>query len=138
VYVAGKLVGRGSYRSDALGAGRYLVRASLGALPGCASADTTAAVDLAPGARRTVSLQPVACGRLLLEFTAANAAHYTLVPVPARGPAREGVLPLAQPLVLPDGTYRLTVQASACATFEDTLPVVAGRVRRAAGRLICE
>lgn len=138
VYVAGALVGRGTYRSDALAAGRYLVRATLGGLPGCASADTSAAVDLTPGARRTVTLQPVACGRLLLEFVGANVAHYTIVPVPARGVSHEGVLPLAQPLVLPDGKYFLTVQASACATFEDTVPVVAGRTRREAGRLFCQ
>ena len=138
VYVGGTLVGRGTYRSTPLAPGHYVVRATLGGLPGCASADTTATVDLPANGRRSVSLQPVACGRLLLEFAATNSPHYTLVPVHGGAP-REGVLPLSQPLVLPDGTYRLTVEASACAPYtDDALPVVAGKTRREAHTLICQ
>lgn len=137
IYLDDELVGHGSFHSAPISAGHYVVRATLGGLPGCASADASAAVDIGAGARRSVSLQPVACGRLLLEFAASNTPHYRLEPI-GGGPAHEGILPLPQGLVLPDGSYRLTVQAGACADFHaDIVPVVAGRTRREAGALIC-
>ena len=61
----------------------------------------------------------------------------TLVPVRGGAP-HEGVLPLAEPLVLRDGRYLLTVEASACASLNDTVPVVAGKTRREAYRMICQ
>ncbi len=137
VYVAGALVGRGTYRSAPLPAGRYSVRASLGGLPGCASSDTAAVADLPARGRRTLTLTPVACGRLLLDVSATNAPHYTLEPVNGGAPT-EGVLPLGRALVLPDGRYRLTVQARACAQYVDTIPVVAGTTRRESHALICQ
>lgn len=138
VYFNGALVSRGPWRNGSVPAGRHTVRASLGGLPGCASADTSVTVDITSNARRAVALEPVACGRLVLEFTAPTAPHYTLVPLRG-GPTREGTLPLAQPLVLPDGTYRLTVEASACAPYTDErLPVVAGKTRREPHTLICQ
>ena len=138
VYLDGEFIARGSWRSGPLALGRYTVRASLGGLPGCASADTATMVDVMPNVRRAVTLEPVPCGRLQLDFTATTPPHYTLVPLRG-GPTREGMLPLAQPLVLPDGIYRLTVEASACATYRDeSLPVVAGKTRREPHTLICQ
>ncbi len=138
VYFDDELVSRGTWRSGQLPIGRHTVRATVGGLPGCASADTTADVDIGANARRNVTLEPVACGRLVLDFVAATAPHYRLVPLRG-GPTREGVLPIVAPLVLPDGIYRLTVEASACAPYEDAqLPVVAGKTRREARTLICQ
>ena len=138
IYVNDEPVGRGTWRSGQLPVGRYNVRASLGGLPGCPSAETNVEVDVTASARRTVTLEPLACGRLVLEFAATSAPHYRLVPVRG-GPTREGVLPVGTPIVLPDGLYRLTVEASACAPYEDAqLPVVAGKTRRESRTLICQ
>ncbi len=139
VYFDGEPVAHGPWRSAPIPAGRYTVRASVGGLPGCPSADTAATVEVTANAHRTVALEPIACGRLMLDFTATTAPHYTLVPLRG-GPTREGILPLSQPLVLPDGTYSLTVEASACAPYTDVrVPVVAGETRREPHHtLICQ
>ena len=138
VYLDGDLVSHGPWRRATVPVGRHIVRASLGVLPGCSSADTAVAIDVAPGSARVISLDPVPCGRLMLEFSAPAAPHYTLSPLQG-GPAREGMLPLAQPLVLPDGKYKLVVEARACARYEDTIPVVAGTIRREPRRrMLCE
>ncbi|HEY0780396.1 MAG TPA: hypothetical protein VGD56_20740, partial [Gemmatirosa sp.] len=139
VFLDGDPVGRGPWRSGTVSPGRYTIRASLGGLPGCSSADTVVTVDVAPGARRAVTLEPIPCGRLMLEFAATSTPHYTLVRA-GGGATRQGVLPLSEPLILPDGTYRLTVEASACASYsDDRLPVVAGTTRREPlHKLLCQ
>ncbi len=53
------------------------------------------------------------------------------------GPAIEGLLPLAQPLFLPEGNYALTIEATQCAGYTATVPVVASRARTERARLIC-
>ncbi|GJG88545.1 hypothetical protein tb265_37260 [Gemmatimonadetes bacterium T265] len=138
VYFDGDLVSRGPWRNASVPVGAYTVRASLGGLPGCASADTSVTVDVTPNSRHSIALDPVPCGQLMLEFTASTPPHYSLIPLRG-GPTREGLLPLSQPLVLPDGTYRLTIEAAACAQYSDEhLPVVAGKTRRETGRLLCQ
>lgn len=137
IYVDGDAVARGPWRSNIVAAGRHIIRATVGGLPGCSSADTSVTVDVTPNSRHAVALEPVACGRLILDFRARTAPHYTLVPLHG-GSGREGLLPLAQPLVLPDGIYRLTVEASACLPYTDpNLPVVAGKTRRELHSLEC-
>ncbi len=135
VYVDGARVARGSWRRNAVRVGRHVVRASVASLPGCVSADTSVVVDLNAGADRTVYLDPIACGRLSFDVEP-TPAQYRLVPARG-GPAIEGFLPLAQPLFLPEGDYSLTIEATQCAGYSASVPVVAGRARTERARLIC-
>jgi len=136
VYVDGTPVGRGPVQRETLPVGRHVIRATVASLPGCPSADTNVVVDLTPGARRTVRLDPVACGRLEFDVVP-TPAQFRLVPTRG-GPVREGILPLGEPLLLPDGEYALTIESRECAPYEDTrVPVVAGRTRTERARLLC-
>lgn len=135
VYVDGARVARGPWERDGVRPGRHTVRATVTSLPGCASADTSVAVDLVPGVRQFVRLDPVACGELSFDVMP-TAAHYRLEPARG-GPPREGVLPLAGPLFLPDGNYALTIDAAQCTPYTATVPVVAGRTRTERAHLIC-
>ena len=135
MYVDGARVARGSWRRDAVRAGRHEVRAAVSSLPGCASADTSVVVDVDAGATRTVYLDPVPCGRLTFDVEP-TPAQYRLVPARG-GPALQGALPRAEPLFLPEGDYALTIEATQCAAYTAGVPVVAGRARTERARLIC-
>jgi hypothetical protein len=134
VYVDGARVGRGSVQ-DAVRPGRHVVRAAVASLPGCPSADTSMVVDLTSGGGQTVYLDPVACGRLTFDVVP-TPAEYRLVPSRG-GPAVQGLLPLGEPLFLPEGDYALTIEATQCAAYTASVPVVAGRARTERARLIC-
>jgi len=135
VYVDGERVARGSWRGDRVRPGRHEVRAVVASLPGCASADTSVVVDLRAGGPETVNLDPVGCGRLTFDVQP-TPAEYRLVPARG-GPALEGQLPIAEPLFLPDGDYELRIEATQCAAYTATVPVLAGRARTERARLIC-
>jgi hypothetical protein len=135
VFMDGARVARGSWRRDAVRAGQHVIRASVASLPGCASADTSVVVDLAAGQNQTVYLDPIACGRLAFDVVP-TPAQYRLVPVRG-GAVLQGVLPLAEPLFLPEGDYALTIEATQCAAYNASVPVVAGRARTERARLIC-
>jgi hypothetical protein len=135
VFVDGVPVARGPSQLDAVRPGRHVVRAMVASLPGCPSSDTTVAVDLSPGVRQFVRLDPVACGELGLEFVP-SAARYRLEPARG-GPPLQGVLPLGKPLFLPEGNYALTIEATQCTPYAATVQVVAGRTRTERAPLIC-
>jgi hypothetical protein len=135
IYVDGVRAGQGAVRRNDLRPGPHQVRAIVPALPGCPSADTTVVVQLAPGARQQLQLDPVACGFLQLDVEPA-AARYTVTPK-GGGLAREGSLPLASPLYLPADDYVLTIDAAQCTTFSSTVPVLARATRSERVRLIC-
>jgi hypothetical protein len=128
------------WRWDSLNPGPHVVSARLPtALPGCPTADGRQTFSLKPGEQRTVRLRDLAlCGELSLRVQPAQ-ARYTLQPVRG-GPAREGSLPLPEPLVLPAGTYSLKLNAPLCSEYrQDTLTVPAGGPRRVLStRLICD
>ena len=117
--------------------GRHVIIAQVPSISGCPTADTTAIVDVAAGTQRTVRLRATPCGRLTLDVEPSR-ARYTLAPRDG-GAQRQGSLPLVRPLVLPEGEYRLTVEAPYCAPFSDDVRLTAGgAVQRSERiRLIC-
>ncbi len=133
--INGRSVGSGSWSSDTLDAGRYVVTALLPDQPGCPTRGDTARVVLRDTGLTTVSLQPRACGFLRIDAQPGNARYAVL----ADGGARqaEGALPLSRSLTLPAGTYQLRISAPNCADFTGDLTIRAGTTRRERIRLIC-
>jgi hypothetical protein len=129
---------RGASWSDTLQPGRYEVRAAVPPSGGCEAADTVLTVDLAANQQRAVRITPPVCGTLTLLVTP-TPARFALVPI-AGGVPREGTLPLSEPLVLAEGTYRLTVAAPRCATYTDEqLTISAARgARQERVTLLCD
>lgn len=136
----GASVGRGGWISDSVTPGTHTVRAVLAAaLPGCPTAAQELQVALLPGERKVVRLQPVGCGRLQFGEVNPLPARFTIRALNGRY-ERSGVLPLAVPLVLPEGAYALRVGGAAgCAEFEDRVTVAGnGAIQRVPRiRLLC-
>ena len=131
----------GTWASDSLPPGRHVVRAVVSAIPGCPTATVSEAVEVAAGRRRAVRLEPLGCGRVTFDVRP-TPARFVLTPVGARVRAvergREGMLPLAEPLLLPAGEYRLQISARACAEYDERLRVEAGEgIQRERIPLIC-
>ena len=101
---------------DSLPAGRHQLRGALPSLPGCPTASDNRTIELAPGEQRSVRLRLLPCGELSLDVSP-TPASFTLTP--PRGSARRYQLPLDAPLVLPEGVYRVRVEARTCAPFEN-------------------
>jgi serine/threonine-protein kinase len=133
--VNGRSVGSGSWTTDTLAAGRYVVTALLPNQPGCPSRGDTARVVVRDTGLTTIALHPKPCGFLRIEAQPANARFAVL----ADGGARqaEGALPLTRSLTIPVGTYQLRISAPNCADFTGDLTIRAGTTRRERIRLIC-
>jgi serine/threonine-protein kinase len=115
----------GRWESDSLQPGRHVVRALVPAIVGCPTASVSQALVLTAGERRIARLQPIGCGRVALDVRP-TPARFTLTAVGGRERAREGTLPLDEPLLLPAGEYRLQISARACAPYDERLRVEAG------------
>jgi serine/threonine-protein kinase len=125
--------GTGPLRIDSLAPGDYVVTATVPSVEGCASARQQKSVRLRPGARpTTVSIMPQPCGTVTfeprLDATARNTPGDLSYRIFASDGAvvRQGTLPLAEPLVLPVGTYRFSALKPRCSPYDETLQVVAG------------
>jgi hypothetical protein len=135
ILVDGREVGRGpTWRSATVPPGRHVVAARLDPMAGCSSTTDSVVITLADSGLRSVRLAPRACGRIDLEITPA-AARWTLS-LDGHAP-RTGTSLVAQPLVVPEGRWRLQVQAPGCATFDDFVPVSAGETVKQPVRLLC-
>jgi len=135
VTVDGQLVGIGSWRSDTVLVGRHEVKASLPSVGDCASASETQIVNVTRGDRVPVRLSPQPCGFLSLNVRPLPATFR--LTTESGHVAAEGSLPLGKPIVLPEGNYRLTVEARACAPFIDTVRVQRGDTHTQPIKLIC-
>jgi hypothetical protein len=116
-----------------------VVRGLLPSLEGCPTALEVRTVELQAGQVAQLPLRLAPCGELQLDVRPAVRARYTLTA--ARGPVqRSGTIPLTEPLVLPQGLYRLVVQANLCTEYRDdsVRVVAAGGVERRVLTLICE
>jgi hypothetical protein len=80
-------------------------------------------VNLARGDHRKLQLRPTPCGSIALDDVRPLPAHYTLSRegggFHADGPVS------ATSLVVPEGAYRLIVEARDCAKYDDSLHVQA-------------
>jgi tRNA A-37 threonylcarbamoyl transferase component Bud32 len=131
----GAVVGRGTMKLDTLSPGTYMVRASLPSSEGCSTSDTTATVMLAPRDVREISLNLRACGTLTI-IPLPSPARYTLQPV-GGGAAKMGTLAGTSSVLLPEGRYRLTVSAPACANYEGEVTVSAAGTETKRVLLLC-
>jgi hypothetical protein len=117
------------------------------ASPDCKTARIDTTVSVRPTQRRTYTLTPRACGTLQINASAQSARtgkpvegsiHYTVQS--GETMAREGDLPLANPIVLPVGAYHLTVRVinSACTAYEEDLKIEAGKATVRSMRPFCQ
>ncbi len=137
VIVNGVPVGQGEWRTDTLPAGMYTVVAALPRRTGCPSTRDSARVALGGTGSETVNLEPRGCGTLALDVTTRGATYE--VTSHRDDVRRTGELPLSRPIVLPAGSYRLTVEAPWCAPYSSEVRIVANRAAaRERLRLICE
>ncbi|MGH7664586.1 MAG: protein kinase domain-containing protein [Gemmatimonadaceae bacterium] len=116
VTVNGAAVDAGSWSSDSLPPGEYTVVASVDAIGGCPSARRRAVRTLGDTGSVRVDMNPRGCGRLEVTSVTRD-ARYRLMPLSSDVDQREGALPLREPLVLPEGVYRLRVTAPYCAEY---------------------
>ncbi|MFL5561276.1 MAG: serine/threonine-protein kinase [Gemmatimonadaceae bacterium] len=137
VTINGVNIGSGPFTLDTLGSGTYQVAATVAGARGCSSLRDEATAMLVGTAVDTVTLNPRNCGTLELNITP-DGASYTLQPL-GNERARTGTLPLKEPLLLPAGAYRITVEHKFCAQYTNQrLRITAGRVTSERARLICD
>jgi hypothetical protein len=95
---------------------------------------------LRPGKLTTIALEPKTCGFVTFETDPAR-TQYSLVSLGDGHLRREGATPLASPIVVPPGAYRLTIQERQCSQFTvDSLGVAAEQtthVQKTRIRLVC-
>ncbi|MDF1504689.1 hypothetical protein, partial [Roseisolibacter sp. H3M3-2] len=118
VSLDGRAVSKGEWSSDSLSPGRHVIRGLLPSLEGCPTAQDVRTIQLDSGESERLSLRLAPCGELQFDMRPAVRARYTLTAT--RGQVqRAGAIPLTEPLVLPQGVYRLVVQASLCQEYRD-------------------
>ncbi|MGQ0539951.1 MAG: serine/threonine-protein kinase [Gemmatimonadaceae bacterium] len=137
----GASISSGRWQTDTMRPGEYELAASVRTLGGCETASVRRRVSLRAGQARDMSLTPRACGALEIDGRGRR-AQFALEATDGNV-RREGTLPLANPLVLPVGSYRLTVSklpeaAEYCTDYkEDALEIKAEQTRRVTFALIC-
>lgn len=128
---------------DSLQPGQYSVSATLAAPPGCPTSTDRATVQVRSGRTTAVTLEPRPCGQLFV--AAAGYKNERLQPgriyLQLRGAdgtiVREDTLPLEKPLVVPIGTYTLTLTQRLCFPYSEQITVEQGQLVRVQGRLLC-
>jgi serine/threonine-protein kinase len=144
IWVNGQVVARGgSWTSDTLSAGSYTVVALLPlAADGCPSAREQQRVRLASTTRRrlvrSVSLAPRPCGTV--EIRARTPEQVTATYEVSDGSTARpltGQLPLARPLTLPVGSWRLVVKARQCAEYTEDFQVNEQSTKRIFAPMFC-
>jgi serine/threonine-protein kinase len=128
-------VASGSWRSDTLPPGRYVVAATVSSMPGCATAEEMETVTLPDSGTRSVRLSPAPCGALKLDIRTPG-AEYTVRTASGREAAR-GKAPAYLPIVLPEGRYRVVVTAPYCTPFDNEERVTADSTITRVVRQIC-
>jgi serine/threonine-protein kinase len=141
LFVDGYPVGFGSWQTDTLEAGQYHVAAQIPVARDCIwGRDSTDALFSGTGPL-TISLRPLLCGALQVTATKANGdsvdARYEVLSGTGTLLAG-GRLPMDLPVALPTGTHWLSIKASYCSPFGDSIAVAAdSTVRKGPIRLIC-
>lgn len=126
------------WTSDTLSPGDYEIAASVNGVRGCPSVRDAVTRTLAANAKDTVELNPRGCGLLELDIKPDGGA-YTLTSISSSDRPRTGTLPLAAPLLLPSGTYRIMVERKFCAQYTNArLQIRTGEPTRERARLYCE
>ena len=137
VSVNGVSLGTGSFTADTFPAGTYQVVATVSGTAGCPTLRAEDVATIGPSGIDTVTLNPRNCGLLELDIKPDGAA-YTLTSLSGDKP-RTGTVPLARPLLLPVGAYRIMVEHKFCAQYTNPrLRITAAQVTKERARLICD
>ena len=106
---------------DTLAPGTYRVEAALEPAPaGCATARDERIVELNPGDKQRVQLNPRSCGTLMIDARVPAGVVATYALLSDARESRSGRLPLAAPLVLPAGHWSLRIDARPqCFPFDE-------------------
>jgi len=127
ILVNGVRVGRELWQSDTMPAG-VEVRIAAELAPraaGCPTARAESTIVLDQAGARTVRLAPRGCGLLPIEGLPAGAT-FTLKARDGRI-VKNGTLPPAAALVLPEGVYQFVVRAPLCSNYDVEVRIVANR-----------
>jgi hypothetical protein len=135
INVDGSVVGRGTWHSENITSGVHHVIVSLNAPAACASAQETKDVRVSESGTTTIQLKPRRCGTFSLD-AAPSGAHYTLSS--GGHEIASGAVPLADPVLVAEGTYALHVSAKYCADYSGSVSISSGSTARERVRLICQ
>lgn len=135
----GLAIADGSWRSDSLKPGEYVLSATVPAAAACSWATAEERVRVRAGAVASVTLSPRPCGTLAINLLNAAEGARLLVTSTDGSVRHEGALPLASPVVLPVGQYRVSVNQPLCAPYVDeSVSITANNGTTLTFRLICE
>ncbi|MEJ7809198.1 MAG: serine/threonine-protein kinase [Gemmatimonadaceae bacterium] len=107
--------------------GRHTIFASVPAVEGCTSAQTTKSVAVAAGRITPVVVRPRECGYLGLVGLPPG-ARFRVTPESGEG-AREGPVIAGEWLILPAGRYRIRVTREGCEPYEVEQTIAAGATK---------
>ena len=135
INVDGSVVGRGTWHSESIVTGVHHVVVSLNAPAACQSAQDARDVRVNETGTTTVQFTPRRCGTFALD-AAPSGGRYVL-----SSGGREiasGAVPLAAPVLVPEGSYALHVSAKYCADYSGTVTISTSGTVKERIRLICQ
>ena len=135
INVDGAVVGRGTWHSESISTGVHHVIVSLNAPAACASAQDARDVRVGDAGTTTVQFTPRRCGSFTLD-AAPSGGRFVLTS--GGHEVTSGVVPLAVPVLVPEGTYALHVSAKYCADYSGTVTISTGATAKERVRLICQ
>ena len=131
----GSVVGRGTWHSESITAGVHHVIVSVAAPAACASAQDARDVRVNESGTTTVQFTPKRCGTFTLD-AAPTGGRYVLSS--GGHEIASGAVPLAAPVLVPEGSYSLHVSAKYCADYSGTVTISTGATAHLRVRLICQ
>ena len=135
INVDGAVVGRGTWHSESITTGVHHVIVSLNAPAACASAQDGKDVRVAEKGTTTIQMTPRRCGTFTLD-AAPSGARYVLSS--GGHEVATGAVPLAAPVLVPEGSYALHVSAKYCADYSGSVSISTGVPAHERVRLICQ
>jgi hypothetical protein len=135
INVDGAVVGRGIWHSESISAGVHHVIVSLNAPAACASAQDARDVRVGDSGTTTAQFTPRRCGSFTLD-AAPSGGRFVLTS--GGHEVAAGAVPLAAPVLVPEGSYALHVSAKYCADYSGTVTISTGAAAKERVRLICQ
>ncbi len=135
INVDGAVVGRGTWHSESISTGVHHVIVSLNAPGACSSAQDARDVRVGDAGTTTAQFTPRRCGSFTLD-AAPSGGRFMLTS--GGHEVASGVVPLAAPVLLPEGSYALHVSAKYCADYSGTVTISTGAAAKERVRLICQ
>ncbi len=141
VMLNGQPVSAGTWRADTMRAGDHELIVAIPAIAGCPSASETRKVRVRAGGSREETITPRPCGTLEIDARGRQ-GRFTVTGTDA-GVRKEGLVPVANGIVLPIGRYNLTIVKTDgtdyCAPYtENDIEIAAGATQRKIIRFLCD